>query len=392
MYIVHLGFSGFPKGMASTQRLLLSFKGLKKAGEVPLVINKISHNQYPDEKKVRRFEGITYINTPYLNSKPNSFITRNINKVSGYIGEIRFLYKKRKKIGSAILYSTYFLEYPYYFLLSRFFGFKLILQYVEMFSAVPGRSSFFTKINDRLIDRYAGTLSDGVIAISNYLADHVKKNSPRTPVIKIPANSDFSAIESIAPANTAPYLMYCGTIYYEEVIEFVVLLFLKLRATNKYAGKLLLIISGNHDDNWNKLRKFLKNDACSESVIVKSNIPYAELVGAYKAADLLLIPLRNTVQDIARFPHKVGEYTASKRPILSTNLGELKAYFKDGESALLADEFSLDSYYDKISGLLLCEEKLDNIGMAGNAVGQQNFDYVEQGKALKKFIDQLPHG
>jgi glycosyltransferase involved in cell wall biosynthesis len=389
MYIIHVGFSGFPKGMASTQRLLLTFKGLKMAGAEPLIINKISHNQYPDKKKVKRFDGIVYINTPYSNSKPASFLKRNINKVSGYIGELKFLFTKRKKIGTAILYSNYFLEYPYYFILSRIFRFKLILQYVEMFSAIPGRNSFFTKINDRLIDRYAGNLSDGVIAISDYLAAHIKKISPGTPVIKIPANSDFAVIDSIAPARTEPYLMYCGTIYYEEVIEFVVSLFTRLQTNSIYGGKLLLIISGNHEANWNKLNAFLKNTNDGNTIIVKSNIPYAELVGHYKGADLLLIPLRNTIQDIARFPHKVGEYTASKRPILSTNLGELKAYFKDGESALLADEFSLEAYYEKIAGLLCRKEQLDSIGNAGNKIGLQYFDYTEQGKALQKFIDQL---
>jgi hypothetical protein len=96
-----------------------------------------------------------------------------------------------------------------------------------------------------------------------------------------------------------------------------------------------------------------------------------------------------SLQDKARFPHKIGEYTAAKKPILSTNLGELKMYFKDGFSALLADEYSEDAYYNKIADLLLKEKELNQIGMEGYGIGLKNFDYLAQGKILKKFIDQL---
>ena len=389
MYIIHVGFSGFPKGMASVQRTLLTFKGLKLTGLTPLIINKISHHQYSNNNTVRLFDGILYVNTSYLNSKPTSFIKRNFNKVSGYLGELKLLYKKRKKIGTAILYSTYFLEYPYYFVLSKIFGFKLIIQNVEMFSAIPGRRSLFTKINDQLMDRYLGSFCDGIIAISNYLVDHLKKSGSGTPVIKIPANSDFSQIDFIPTLQSEPYLMYCGTIHYEEVIEFIILLFVKLRENNKYSGRLLLIISGNDGQNWDKLRSFIKTLSFQQDIIIKSNISHNELLSTYKGADILMIPLRETVQDIARFPHKIGEYTAAKRPILSTNLGEMKSYFIDGVSAILADNYSLKAYYEKLSVMLASRQLLDEIGLKGYAIGQNNFDYKEQGRILKEFIDNL---
>jgi hypothetical protein len=84
MYVIHLGFSGFPTGLASVQRTLLTFKGLKEAGASPLIINKISHHQYSDNQKVKHFQGIPFVNTAWSNSKPPGFIKRNINKFSGY--------------------------------------------------------------------------------------------------------------------------------------------------------------------------------------------------------------------------------------------------------------------------------------------------------------------
>ena len=76
MYTIHVGFSGFPTGMASVQRTLLTFKGLSLAGATPLIINKISHHQLSDNKTVKHFEGIAYANTAFYKSKPLEIIRK----------------------------------------------------------------------------------------------------------------------------------------------------------------------------------------------------------------------------------------------------------------------------------------------------------------------------
>lgn len=392
MFIIHLGFSGFPQGNASVQRVRLTFKGLKEAGMNPIVINKISHNSQFKEKKINRFEGIPYINTAYFPYRPGSFAARNFNKISGYFGELFFLFKKRKKIHTAILYSNYFFELPYYWLLSRFLGFKIVLQYVEFFSSIPGRNSFFTKINDRFLDSYFYHFCDGVIAISDFLVRHVQKKSPQLPLIKLPAICDFREFENIPSHQNEmqqPYLMYCGSIYYLEVIELILSIFENLKRNNIYKGRLILVVSGNHTSNWEQLNLRMRNIIYQKDILLKSSIPYEDLLTLYKGADILLIPLRDTIQDNARFPHKIGEYTASQRPILSTNTGELKCYFVDGVSALLANEYSENAYVEKLTNALKSKELLDSIGKEGNIVGMANFDYHRQGVELKKIILKL---
>ena len=152
---------------------------------------------------------------------------------------------------------------------------------------------------------------------------------------------------------------------------------------------LILVVSGNHSSNWEQLNLKMKCMEYQKDILLKSNIPYYNLLSLYKGAGVLLIPLRNTVQDKARFPHKIGEYTASKRPILSTNTGEMKYYFEDGISALLANEYSEKEYVEKLAAALESKELLDSIGKEGNRIGIANFNYPEQGLELKKFILKL---
>ena len=44
-------------------------------------------------------------------------------------------------------------------------------------------------------------------------------------------------------------------------------------------------------------------------------------------SEALLIPLRNTIQDIARFPNKLSEYVGVSGLIITTDVGEIKDYF-----------------------------------------------------------------
>ena len=389
-YTLHVGFSGFPDTSASVQRVLLTFKGLQQLGEYPLVMNKISHYPIGKFNATGKYEGIPYVYTPLLHYKPTSFIKRNINKLSGYFGELFFLFKKRKQIKTLMLYSTYFAEYPYYYLLSKVLGCKILIQHVELFSSMAYRKSFFTKINDKLIEKNIGKCCNGVIAISDVLVKEAKASSHKAKVIKIPAMCDFNGIKNIhANKNNLPFLMYCGSIGYIEVIEFILNIFENLVQKKSYQGNLLLVISGQHQSNWDILKTKINTLNSKANIIIKSNIPREELITDYKTADMLLIPLRKTIQDEARFPHKIGEYTASKRPIVTTNVGEINNYFKDGESAIIVNEYTVEAYVKKIGEYASSKQQLNNMGQKGYEIGLANFDYVAQAKQLQQFISEV---
>ena len=386
--VIHLGISGFPFGFAPIQRVRLVFKALQIGGLFPLVISKNSPHSRADLKKTGRHDGIPYLYTSKKIRRPDNFVARNLNKVSGYAGELAVLFKKRKKIIAAILYTPSFYELVYYRVVSTLFRFKLVIQYVEFRSSIADRKDALTILNDRMFDRYSFFFCDGVIAISDFLRDHVASRSGRTPVIKVPAINDFDTAIDTPAKEKEPYLMYCGTIDYLEVIEFILDIFSALKKRGDYGGRLLLIISGSNPGNRERLRSHLAQMPFADSVDIKSSIKYEELLSFYGGADLLMIPLRDSIQDRARFPHKIGEYTASKRPILSTNVGEMSIYFKDGVSAILANEYSIEAYVKTLSGYLTSGD-LSDIGINGYQVGIAHFHYACYAKSLVDFVSSL---
>lgn len=391
MYILHLGISGFPFGNAPVQRILLTFRSLKLSGLSPLIINKQSVYRNKHVKRVNHYMGVPYIMTSCSIDRPDSYILRNLNKLSGLIGELILLFRKRKSIKTAIYYNASFFELVYYRILSKLFKFKLIIQYVELRSVVKHRQSTFTHLNDLLFDNYCFRFCDAIIVISEYLYNRAIAKNNSLPVIKIPSICDFDEFENRNNVSYSKYIMYCGSITYLPVIEFVIRLFDKLKSGNIYQGSLLLAIGSGIDesDGFSRLEDSIRNCQFSQDIILRKNVLRNELIKLYQGSELLIVPLQNTLQDIAGFHHKIGEYAAARKPIISTRIGEVKNYFMDGESAILADEYSLESYVAKIKEALSDSVNVERIGINGFYIGQEKLNYKAYSNTLRDFILEL---
>lgn len=392
MFIIHLGTSGFPVGNnAVIQRMKLNFKGLKQAGCSPLIVNKHSNYKTNIAKRLSRFDGIPFILTSFNVSRPENFILRNFNKLSGYVGELVLLIKKHKKIEAAIVSGVTFSELVYYRILSKILGFKLVIEYVEFYSAIQNRRKIMNRMNDSMMDNYSFFFCDGIIVISEFLRNHTLSKRQNIPILKIPSVCDFEAFKPTEEITQQKALMYCGSVGYLTVINFVIDLYARLRELKLYTGRLLLVIgvgdktSGLYQNMVDKI----KNSVFSESIDLKTNIPHSELIKIYLGSELLIIPLRNERQDIAGFHHKVGEYCASVKPIISTKLGEINYYFEDGVSAILAEEFTIESYIEKLTLILPDAEKLESIAKEGNRVGESKLNYLHYGAQLREFMLNL---
>jgi glycosyltransferase involved in cell wall biosynthesis len=390
MFVIHLGASGFPKGNAQVQRIRLTFKGLKLAGFYPLILNKHSIHKTENSNRLSRYQGIPILFLSTLLSRPDNLISRNLNKVSGFFAELIFLIKKRKKIHTAIYYDASFSQLVYYRALSKLLGFRLIIQYVEFRSSIRQGRNLPTHINDLAFDNYCFFFCDGIIVISEFLKNHTLSKNKSLPILKIPAICDFEDFDTEHKVKDDNYLMYCGTIIYVEVIEFVLELYNRLQETQIYTGKLLFVIGGDVTDlAFKRLENKINASPYRDSIFLHKNIPYHDLIAIYKKAELLIVPLRNTFQDIAGFHHKIGEYTATRRPIISTNIGEIQYYFKSGVSAILAEEYSIESYIKEMNTKLFFKENLVHIGEGGYKVGQDKLNYKTYSDALFQFLKSL---
>jgi glycosyltransferase involved in cell wall biosynthesis len=381
---LYVGYPGFPLGLAQVQRQLLISKGLVEHGCQVKVLSRYGIHSKDRDKKIfskGNFEGVDYVfcsGTPY---RPKQFIIRNLLKIIGFFNELRIIIQERFKYNAdvIIITSNNIRGIIYYHLLAKILGYTSVVDQVEYWSAQ--KNSTTKKIDSFFNDRYYGNFADKIIVISDFLLTKLKKKYPRVPVIKIPAICDFSKFQAKTKAvNKEKYFLYCGSVNYFEVVTFILDAYAKIKSK---IG-LVMVVSGNKS-GIEKVNSYIAEKNI-KSVVLKSNIPYDELVSLYKNSLALLIPLRPTLQDIARFPHKLGEYTASKRPIISTQIGEVAVYFKDGENAFLSKDYNILQFSKKMQEVINSPELRENIAERSFKTGEQEFDYFKNGTKLFDFL------
>lgn len=390
-HVIFLGESGFPLGLATIQRLTLMAKALRYAGSRTTVIcRKGVWKKSEDVNFENRgnFEGVDYIYTSKSPFKPEGFIDRNVQKLKGMYGEYKYLkyLKKHDKIDLAIISDMKVVHVLRYYMFSVFLKFPIAINFVEMTSSMKHKKSFLKKVNDFVHDKWVIGLYEGGLPISDKLIDYYKVISPSKPNLKLPILCDFEKFD-IPKNNEEPYFLYCGSIRYTEVRDFIIEAYKSIADGGN--TKLYMIISGGSNSETRLLEEELNAIFETQRIRLFSNIPYDELVQLYTDAIALLIPLRQTVQDAARFPHKIGEYLASGNPVITTDVGEIKNYFEDGKTALIADTYSVTGFAEKMKYVLDNPDLSKEIGLNGKKMGLIEFDYKAHGSRLVKFVQEL---
>jgi glycosyltransferase involved in cell wall biosynthesis len=393
LHVAFCGLSGFPVSTAaSVNKMTAMARGLAEAGCEVSIINRkgvIDPKRGLEDRPEGEHQGLRYYTAGGTLLRPKGFAKRNFLKVFGMFQEVALLMrlKRQRGLDVVVLDTPYLGVIMLYWLLRFLLGYKLVYQYVEMRSEIrkPGKGRLeqwrHEQIDHRVIKWF-----DGVLPISSVLQEWVEKRKPDMPILRVPVLADYHQFALDKRPEREPYYLYCGSSAYFEVIFFILEAFEALPSTNQV--KLYLIIRGPQD----KQEKVLARIAASPrhaDIEVFSNLPYEELAHKYVDALGLLIPLRPTKQDAARFPYKVSEYLATGNPVVTTNYGELRDYFRDGENGLVAEVYELAQYVEKLQYIVDHPAEAAAIGQAGYEMGIEHFHYARIGKRFCQYLAQL---
>ena len=390
-HILCLGEKGFPVGFGAIQRMMLIAKGLIVNGcEATVVSFKGVHGPSQDFPPVGTYEGINYIYTSDSIHRPSGFLNRNWAKVRGKLKELAWI-RKQKKLNriQGVLVSTADLDMLFiYWLWFKILRIPFALNYDELSSAIASRTKFLERLNDKLFDKYAVKLTDGVTPISEYLTKHTREISPKKPMQKLPILCDFDKFDLDVEQDDEIRFVYCGAASYMQLIHFVLNAFDKLEIGEREVY--LDFILGGNKGSLEKVKAEIAKCKNNAHIRLNANVPHQEIPLHYAKASALLIPLRPTIQDAARFPHKLGEYLASGSPVITTAYGEINHYdFIDGETALVADEYEETAFFEKMKFVMENPEIAAEIGQKGKEMGFLYFDYQKIGKDVKNFLLSL---
>ncbi|MCW3786243.1 glycosyltransferase [Plebeiibacterium sediminum] len=385
--IYSLGLCGFPYGTASVQKLMLMARAVVR-DDISFTV--ISHtflkkndlNYLLTKKGV--MHGVNYFTTsPYVFS-PNSRILKIYAKAYGFIREFVWIVLRIRNVDAIILYSYKYLYVKFWSLFSRIFNIPVYLVYFELRSSFTMSKSYFDKINDEWLDKNSFKHFSGIITISQELINQVRKNYPQKPCFIIPPIVDFEAYDNV-PILTSNHrcFLFCGSVGYTEIIDFIIDSF-KLIEQEVKDVKLQLIINGSVEEI-DDYQKRIASDNMEDRIIIQTGLTNEELIQAYKSAYALLIPLRNTKQDIARFPQKIAEYCASKRPIITTPFGEIINYLND-DSAFYCKDYDTTLYSNMMLYVYKNNDLANVVGENSYKAGKKYFDYKSYSDSLSDFV------
>jgi len=381
-HILFVGLTGFPdQPEAPIQRCLHLGDALRREGWSVSFLNRLHYLPAGRQLNSTDFKFLNVFKPGKIYQ--NKVVARLLKPLSFLIEPLVILNLHRKfRIKVLFIYTQFFGVVVYYWLLSKIIGCKTCLSYVEFRSSIPSRKRKFQRVNDYFFDRFAFKFVDSVNPISVKLENRVRRFYPAKPQIRIPSICDFSKFENLPRVYDGDYFLYCGSAAYCEVILKIIDAFFQIGYKDL---KLILVISGG-SAALRKIRSFIGH---SQRVIIENNIPYERLASLYCHALALLIPLRSTLQDAYRFPHKLSEYTASGKTIITTKAGEINLYFEDKVSAVIAADDSPAQLAAAMAWTAKNRDRSAVIGLNGRKVGEGVFSHLVYGKKLDSFFHTL---
>ncbi len=352
-------------------------KGLAEAGADCVI-----HNGIVGSDKVTNDQTVLVDDFPVTTYKKRG------NQLFSFIRNIRKTYKyvknEKEKNGRNIAITIMPLYHIYitYWIICKILGYKYVVISHEWGTTLNEKSKLKICLQS-LFAKTFGYFANGILPISEYIIEkieHFKK-----PYFKVPILAEFNDghNKDVQKNNT---MVYCAAVYYKRIILMLIDSY-KIYAKNNGELNLTLILNG---PNYliEEIQKYIDSYHLEERIIIKTKLPYKDLIKEYQEARALIIPLNpDYEQDKARFSQKIAEYLSSKSPILTNKVGEINYYFKENE--IITCGYNDISFADAFKWIENHKEECSIIGENGYKRGEIDFNYKTVGEGMYNFLQKL---
>ena len=114
-----------------------------------------------------------------------------------------------------------------------------------------------------------------------------------------------------------------------------------------------------------------------------------ELKEYLSKASLVIINKYKTQQNQYCFSTKLGEYLAAAKPVIITNVVEAMNWLENLNSAYIIEPENSVALTDAIVRVFMKPDEARRIGLSGQRVCQNSFDYHRWSKSLVEFMKCL---
>ncbi len=301
--------------------------------------------------------------------------------------------KLRNKTDIILLYGVeyFYLVLPF-IVLSKLFGIKLFRIVTDRYSyqgVAPvwwkRPKYFFYKLQFLYFDRFLS----GVICLSSFLKESaIKCGVLEKNICVIPhfIDLDFFANNTdnfTSLANDSIRIGFCGTLNESNGLRILLEAFRIIK--EEFSNSKLILIGTIVNDQLNESKEIIMDIA--DSVIFTGRVAGTRIPELLSSCNILVNPRLSGVLAEAGFPTKLGEYFATKRPVVATAVGDLEYYFSTGEQLVLVKPDSSESLAAGVISLINRGADFSQaLGRAGHTWAKENLCYKKNGIKLFEFI------
>lgn len=399
MKVIILTNEPFPNGMAATKRIMCYAQAIKEGGldcEVLVFRRTEVYGNKPKNTVGRdtlnsipfRYAGgtplrgcnvfIRQINDRLDIWKTDKYLKRNLQK-----GDVLFLY-----MGKPIKLMLHFIKIAH----SR--NAYCVRDLCELPYGTCAETDEAIHLRKVTIEKLF-PMFDGIISISDALQHlaqtHTLSNCKH---IKVPIMIDFEKYVITHPNSESesdiPYIFHAGALT-EQKDGILGMIKAFGIALNKMDTPAKFIFTGEvnespHKDEVNALiAKYHLND----KICFTGYLSDDELKEYLGKARMVIINKNSTRQNNYCFSTKLGEYLAAAKPVVITNVGEAMNWLENGKSAYIVETEDTEALANAIVHVFAHPDEGRQIGIAGQEVCRQSFDYRNWSKPLVEFMNQL---
>jgi glycosyltransferase involved in cell wall biosynthesis len=306
--------------------------------------------------------------------------------------KIRSILKKHKvKNGKnfIILYDGISLDNVFFILLGKFLNYRSLIDIVEDYSLHEEKISRLHALKLKLnlkIEDYFLSMVDGVIVLSSYLeTKFLKKVKKDIKIINIPVsagNLEFNPKIRKKISDRPFKFVYCGTYGKKDGIEILLEAF---NIVSKKYTEISLILSGKSKTGIEELLNKYENP----NIKFVGYIPEEKYYEFLADADALCMTRINSGYANAGFPFKLGEYLATGKPVITTDVSDVSNYLVNKIDAIIAEPSNVKSLSEALEYVILNPDESYKIGLNGRKKAFEFFNPQKNGSLLLRFLDSI---
>lgn len=375
----------FPIGNVATNRLTTYAKALARFGDdIGVVVLKgtedLIHPLNPDREGV--YDGIWY---EYM--AESSFWDRKASlpkKLALYASGLMraFSLLRCKKPDSVLLYSNDIVCMVFFYIVSRVIGFRYLIDKSE-YPVVFRRASGFYK----WFYLKSFSLFDGVLVMTSELKSYYSSlKKPSAAIYMLPMSVDFDRFNGLVETSgVKPYVACVYGVHNRDCIADTILAFDLFCSFNSKAElRLKLIGDFKNLSGHEHVVRVLESCKFRERIDVCKPVCAFEMPQILFDAQFLITTPRR--YESGGFPTKLGEYLATGRVVIATEVGELSSYLASGDNVVFCHPGDIDSIAKSIEFAWRNPDLSKSIGIRGKRTAYQHFNVHTYMDQLRPFL------